>query len=208
MESFCCVGDTCVSQNEAEPGTDKTLSLPYADASTVEPEHGASTAETDCHTRPTDISVSDDDSGFAGLSDTCVAEPGTDQILSLPYAVASTVEPEPGPSASETGSSATCEPGPDQTASLQYDVAPTAEPGPSASETGLSATCEPGPDQTASLQYDVAPTAEPGPSASETGSSATCEPGPDQTSSSSDDIAIVSLLNMCISMQRRMRARP
>ena len=40
---------------------------------------------------PTNISVSDDDSGFAESSDTCVlqneAEPGTDQQLSVPYDV-------------------------------------------------------------------------------------------------------------------------
>ena len=40
---------------------------------------------------PTDISMSDDDSGFMESSDTCVshneAEPGTDQLLSVPYDV-------------------------------------------------------------------------------------------------------------------------
>ena len=51
-------------------------------------EPGPSTSQTDCYPRPTDISVSDDDSGFAESSDTCVsqneADPGTDQRLSVP----------------------------------------------------------------------------------------------------------------------------
>ena len=47
------------------------------------PEPRPSTVQTNSDPRPTDISMSDDDSGFMESSDTCVshneAEPGMDQ---------------------------------------------------------------------------------------------------------------------------------
>ena len=55
------------------------------------PEPGPSTVQTNSDPGPTNVSVSDNDSGFVESSDTCVshneAEPGMDQQLSVPYDV-------------------------------------------------------------------------------------------------------------------------
>ena len=59
---------------------------PEQDTVQTTAEPGPSTVQMNSDPRPTDISVSDNDSGFVESSDTC-AEPGMDQLLSLPYDV-------------------------------------------------------------------------------------------------------------------------
>ena len=85
---------TKFKENLKTPGQKNTwIKKDQSRQGSVQPtaEPGPSTAQTYSYPRPTDISISDDDSGFEESSDTCIsqneAEPGTDQRLSVPYEV-------------------------------------------------------------------------------------------------------------------------